>query len=245
MPRSEKKFSYIIAFASIVAVWSLISYLISSPAIPNPYVVLLSFIHQLKGNLLQHFLVSAYRVVYSIFLALSFAIPIGLLSHEKKVDNFVAPFIYLLYPIPHIVFLPLIILFFGIGDLSKIVLISLIIFFQILVTTRDAARNVNDYYIYSLLSLGATKKDVYLHVIFPFVLPKILTAMRISVGTSIAVLFFVESFATNRGLGYLIMDAWSRADYPSLYAGIVSMALLGFILYIILEFVEKKVCRWI
>jgi len=177
-------------------------------------------------------------------LALSLAIPIGLSAHEKRIDSFVAPFIYLLYPIPHIVFLPLIILFFGIGDLSKIILIALIVFFQILVTTRDAARSVNEYYIYSLLSLGATKKDIYKHVVFPFVLPKILTALRIGVGTAIAVLFFAESFATNEGLGHLIVDSWDRADYPSLYAGIVSMALLGFILYSILEFVEKRVCRW-
>jgi len=69
--------------------------------------------------------------------------------------------------------------------------------------------------------------------------------MRISIGTSIAILFFVESFATTKGLGYIIMDAWSRADYGGLYAGIVSMALLGFTLYIIIERVEKRVCRWV
>ena len=246
MSRSEKKhkFSYLIAALVLIIVWGVVSYIINSPAIPNPYIVCLSFIYQLKHGLLQNFLISAYRVVYSILLALSLAIPIGLATHESKIDGLVAPFIYLLYPIPHIVFLPLIILFFGIGDLSKIILIALIVFFQILVTTRDAARNVNEYYIYSLLSLGATKKDVYRHVIFPSVLPKILTAMRIGVGTAIAVLFFAESFATNKGLGYLIMDSWSRADYPSLYAGIVSMALLGFILYLVLELVEKRVCRW-
>ena len=216
MPGSKKKykFNYLIAISILILIWSIISYLVDSPAIPNPYIVFLSFIQQLRHDLLQHFLISAYRVVYSILLALSLAIPIGLSAHEKRIDSFVAPFIYLLYPIPHIVLLPLIILFFGIGDLSKIILIALIVFFQILVTTRDAARSVNEYYVYSLLSLGANKKDVYKHVIFPFVLPKILTAMRISVGTAVAVLFFVESFATSKGLGYLIMDSWSKADYP-------------------------------
>jgi len=150
-----------------------------------------------------------------------------------------------LYPIPHIVLLPLIILLFGIGDLSKIILIAIIVFFQILVTTRDASRNLSINYVYSMLSLSASRRDIYKHMIFPACVPKILTAMRVSVGTSIAVLFFVESFATRKGLGYLIMDSWSRANYPDLYAAMVSMALLGFGLYIVIEKTEKKVCRWV
>ncbi len=93
--------------------------------------------------------------------------------------------------------------------------------------------------------MGATEKDVYKHVVFPACLPKILTALRISIGTAIAVLFFVESFATSKGLGYLIMDSWSRMDYPDLYAAIVAMALLGLCLYIMLEWVERTVCAWV
>ena len=87
--------------------------------------------------------------------------------------------------------------------------------------------------------------DIYRHVILPACLPAILTAMRISVGTAIAVLFFVESFATQQGLGYLIMYSWSMMDYPALYASIVAMALLGFSLYMILECVERKLCAWV
>jgi NitT/TauT family transport system permease protein len=240
-----KRGSYLIAIILIVIFWYILSVVVNSPALPPPNTVLLSLISQARTGLLEHFLISTYRVIYAISLALSLAVPAGLLSHERAIDRFVAPFLYLLYPIPHIVLLPLIILLFGIGDLSKIVLIALIIFFQILVTTRDAARNVSDYYVYSLLSLGANKRDVYRHVIFPACLPKVLTAMRISIGTAIAILFFAESFATTKGLGFIIMDAWSRADYSGLYAGIVSMALLGFILYIILERIEARVCRWV
>ncbi|MFO7967283.1 MAG: ABC transporter permease [Archaeoglobaceae archaeon] len=241
-----KRWSYLAAVAIIVFFWYLLSFAVDSPALPAPPEVLIALISQFfEESLMEHFLVSAYRVIYAIALAFSLAVPIGLLSHERSIDKMVAPFLYLLYPIPHIVLLPLIIILFGIGDASKIVLIALIIFFQILVTTRDASKNVSEYYVYSLLSLGAGNKDVYKHVIFPASLPKILTALRISIGTSIAILFFAESFATTRGLGYIIMDAWSRADYPGLYAGIVSMAVLGFILYIILEAIEKRVCRWV
>jgi len=229
MQRSEtKRGSYLIAVLLIGIFWYIFSLVVNSPSFPTPYIVFKAMMSHLKEGLLEHFLLSTYRVIYAILLALSLAVPVGLMSFEKKIDRFVAPFLYLLYPIPHIVLLPLIILLFGIGDVSKIILIALIIFFQILVTTRDAARNVSEYYVYSLLSMGATRKDIYKHVIFPASLPKILTAMRISIGTSIAILFFAESFATTKGLGYIIMDSWSKADYPGLYAGILSMAILGF-----------------
>ncbi len=235
---------YLFAVLTIIAIWWVGASLYSSPALPSPLVVVESFFSNLP-LLAPHMLVSAYRVIYSIVLALSFAIPIGLISYKEKVDSIVAPYIYLLYPIPHIVLLPIIILLLGIGDASKIFLISMIVFFQILVTARDAARNVSDYYILSLKSLGANELDIFRHVIFPATLPKILTAMRISIGTAIAVLFFAESFATSSGLGYFILDSWSRADYSSLYAGIISMALLGFILYLFVEFLEKKFCKWV
>ncbi|MBO8182399.1 MAG: ABC transporter permease [Archaeoglobus sp.] len=235
---------YILAIIAILILWWVGASLYSSPALPSPLVVVASFFSDLP-LLAPHMLVSACRVIYSILLALSFAIPIGLISYKERVDSLVAPFIYLLYPIPHIVLLPMIILLFGIGDASKIFLISMIVFFQILVTARDAARNVSDYYILSLKSLGANEFDVFKHVIFPATLPKILTAMRISIGTAIAVLFFAESFATSSGLGYFILDSWSRADYNSLYAGIISMALLGFLLYLFVEFLEKRFCRWV
>ena len=223
----------------------MVALILDSIALPTPLTVLFAFIAGLNDNLILHSIISTLRIGYGIALAFSLAVPIGLVSHERRVDKFVAPLIYMLYPIPHIVLLPVIILLFGIGDLSKIIMIALIVFFQILVTTRDASRNISGNYIYPMLSLGASKKEIYKHVILPASFPKILTAMRISVGTAIAVLFFVESFATTRGLGYLIMDAWSRADYPDLYAAIVTMGMLGFGVYILIDRVEKKVCRWV
>ena len=244
MPENIRVKGISFAILTILLIWWAGSVIYTSAALPSPLVVVLAFISNLP-KLLPHAAVSAYRVVYSILLALSFAIPIGLMSYKEKIDSLASPFIYLLYPIPHIVLLPIIILLFGIGDISKIFLIAMIVFFQILVTTRDAARNVSDYYVLSLKSLGASEFDVLKHVIFPATLPKILTAMRISIGTAIAVLFFAESFATSSGLGYFILDSWSRADYRSLYAGIISMALLGFSLYLFVEYLERRFCKWV
>ncbi len=228
----------------LVVAWKILSLTLQNPALPPPEVVVKALTNNLNV-LAYHALVSLSRVAYSIALAFSLAFPLGIASREERFDRIIAPFVYLLYPIPHIVFLPLYILLFGIGDLSRVALIATIIFFQMLVTTRDAARQVSEYYVYSILSLGATKFDVYRHVIVPASLPRILTALRISIGTAVAVLFFAESFATNLGLGYVIIDSWSRADYETMYAAIAAMAIMGFGLYVIVEIAERRVCRWL
>ncbi|MEE4165679.1 MAG: ABC transporter permease [Desulfocapsaceae bacterium] len=241
-----RKRDIIIAALVLLGLWEALSLLLNSMALPEPWVVLADVVAKTAdGSLLDDLLVSCIRALLGIFLALITAVPLGLvIGAEEPLRRRLSPFIYLLYPIPHVVLLPLIIILFGIGNFSKIFLIALIVFFQILVTTRDAARNIHQNYYYSMQTLGASRLQVYIHVILPACLPKILTAMRISIGTAVAILFFVESFATTRGLGYIIMDSWGRADYTALYSGIFAMALLGFGLYLILDRLERSVCRW-
>ena len=241
-----RKRDIVLAALILLAVWQVCSLLLDSMALPQPWVVLADLGAKLaNGSLIDDLAVSSSRALAGIFLALVTAVPLGLLvGSEERIGTRVSPFIYLLYPIPHVVLLPLIIILFGIGNFSKIFLIGLIVFFQILVTTRDGAKSIHRNYFHSMKTLGASRLQIYRHLILPATLPKILTAMRISVGTSVAILFFVESFATTTGLGYIIMDSWGRADYISLYTGITSMALLGFLLYMILDRVEQHVCRW-
>lgn len=241
-----KKRDTLIAALVLLGVWALTAMLLDSVALPRPWAVLRDVgLKLIDGSLLDDLLVSALRALLGIFLALAAAVPLGLaIGAEPPLRRHLSPYIYLLYPIPHVVLLPLIIILFGIGNFSKIFLIALIVFFQIIVTTRDGAKDIHRNYLLSMQSLGASKLQVYQHVILPATLPKILTAMRISIGTSVAILFFVESFATTRGLGYIIMDSWGRADYISLYSGISCMALLGFSLYLILDRVERRLCRW-
>jgi len=242
-----RKRDILIAALVLLMLWELSAILLDSMALPRPWTVLRDLITKLaNGSLLDDLAVSGFRALAGIFLALTAAVPLGLvIGAEKSVHKRVSPFIYLLYPVPHVVLLPLIIILFGIGNFSKIFLIALIVFFQILVTTRDGAKNIHRNYFLSMKTLGASRLQLYRHVIMPATLPKILTAMRISVGTSVAILFFVESFATTSGLGYIIMDSWGRADYVSLYTGISCMALLGFLLYQILDRIEHHVCRWV
>lgn len=241
-----RKRDIVIAGIILLGLWEVSSLLLGTMALPEPWIVLVDVFRRIvDGSLLDDLAISCLRALLGILLALATAVPLGLLiGAEGPLRRRLSPFIYLLYPIPHVVLLPLIIILFGIGNFSKIFLIALIVFFQVLVTTRDAARNIHQNYYYSMQTLGASRWQVYVHLILPACLPKILTAMRISIGTAVAILFFVESFATTRGLGYIIMDSWGRADYISLYTGIFCMALLGFSLYLLLDRIERHVCRW-
>jgi NitT/TauT family transport system permease protein len=188
---------------------------------------------------------SSLRILAALFISFVTAVPLGLfLGLSPRADRLAKPLIYLTYPVPKIVLLPLVLLIFGLGDLGKIAMLSIILFFQLLITTRDAARAVNRSARYSLYSLGGTRRHLFVHVIWPSSLPAIFTALRIATGTVVAVLFFVESIGTRYGMGFYILDAWGRADIPQIFAGIVVLALLGVILYETFDVLEKVFCRW-
>lgn len=241
-----RKRDILIAALILVGLWQVAALLLDSMALPQPWMVIVDTATRIAdGSLLDDLAISTFRALSGIILALAAAVPLGLaVGAEESLGRRLSPFIYLLYPIPHVVLLPLIIILFGIGNFSKIFLIALIVFFQILVTTRDAARTIHRNYFHAMQTLGATRLQIYRHVILPASLPKILTALRISIGTAVAILFFVESFATTTGLGYIIMDSWGRADYVALYTGISCMALLGFALYLLLDRLERRICAW-
>ncbi len=235
----------IAAITFLLSAWHLLAVFLQLAALPIPGVAFGTFLERITGDLGFHLQVSTYRVLVSIVVSLVLAVPLGLfLGREPRFDAFIAPLIYVVYPVPKIVFLPVIIALFGLGDFPKILLIVLVIFFQILVTTRDAARKVDQATIDSILSLGASRLQVYRQVIWPAALPDVFTALRIVTGTAIAVLFISETFVSREGLGYFILDAWSRSKWDEVYAGIIAMGMLGIVLYGILDFLDRRVCRW-
>lgn len=236
-------------FLSIIFIflsWWVLALLLNNPAFPPPLKAFVSFFHSLQDDLLLHLRISFYRVLASLFLAAALGIPAGLfLGKNPRLDQYIAPVIYLTYPIPKVVFLPVLLILLGIGDLSKVVLIALIVFYQILVTTRDASRNLQTEYILSVKSLGANSKELYQHVYLPGCLPAILTSLRLGLGTAMAVLFLTETYATSTGIGYFIMYSWSSLAYDKMFAGIIAMGLMGFFLYLVLDGCEKYLCSWL
>lgn len=217
----------------------------SGPIIPSPCTTMTTFAYLLKDGMLIHMAVSLYRILTAMIFAFCIGVPFGLLlGMEQKADEFFSFIILLLYPVPKIVFLPVLLMLLGLGDLPRILLISIIIFFHMAVTARDAVKNLPHRSMDSIKSLGGKKSDIYKHVVIPACMPQIFTSLRISLGTALSVLFFTETFATTRGIGYFIMDAWTRADYDELFAGILGMSLIGLLLFLFLDIMEKNICRW-
>ena len=235
-----------IGFAVVVAIWQLGSMALNKPFLPTPGASFAAFFEFLiYGDMGRHFLISTFRILTSILLATLLAVPLGLaMGRIQWLGRLLNPIVYLLYPLPKVVFLPIIVVLMGLGNWPKIFLIALVVFFQIVVVTRDAASSIPKASLQSMRSLNATPWQTFCHLILPSCLPQILTSLRITLGTAIAILFFAETFASFDGLGYFILDGMETREYPAMYAGIIGLALLGLILYWVVDLLESKLCKW-
>jgi len=243
-PLLRKIGGYVFAVVFIFAGWWITAVLVDSPALPTPAAAVQVLVANV-GQLAPYFLTSAYRVIVSLIIGTALAVPIAhVCARSRTLDTLFAPVLYLLYPIPKVVLLPILLVLFGLADAPKIVLISLTVFFQVLVAVRDAVRAVPESAVVAIRSLGGSRWDEYRHVAIPATMPAVFTSLRIGVGTAIAVLFIAEAMAGSTGLGYYIMQSWSMVNYPRMFAGIIAMALLGVVLYAIFDIIERRLTRW-
>ncbi len=244
----KKKATLLSTLAGVLmffALWQLLALIINRPILPSPLEVVPLFLQNITGELGLHFLASAARVLTAIILATLLAAPLGLaLGQMPRLDSVIGPLIAIIYPIPKIIFLPVIYVLMGISDLSKITLIASIIFFQILVVVRDEAAGLKKELILSVKSLGAGRRALFKYVYIPASIPAILTALRVSVGTAVAVLFIAEQSLTSYGLGYyIVIETYQVLLYPEMYTGIMGMGLLGVLLYFAIYSIELKVSK--
>lgn len=242
-----KRRDLLITVLALLAIWQLAALAINRPILPTPILVGEALWRELSsGELGAHFLSSLWRVLASTFLAVVTAAPLGMiLGQSQRINSLLSPAIYLANPIPKVVLVPIVLLFFGIGDLPKIVIIFLILFFQILVLVRDQAATIRPELIQSVRSLGAGRRALFRFVYLPASVPAVLTALRLSVGTAVAVLYVAELFATQRGLGYFIYYSGSTLfDYAAMYAGIVALSLMGLCLYFTVDWLERRIAPW-
>jgi ABC-type nitrate/sulfonate/bicarbonate transport system permease component len=246
MKRKLKFSDAVLGLLMFLFFWQVLAWVVRRPIMPSPVVVLPLFFTSIFGELGLHLLASAGRVLAAIGVAVVTAVPVGLgLGQVPKLDRIFSPLIAIVYPIPKIVFLPVIYVLMGITDLSKIFLIALIIFFQILVVVRDEAANLHPELILSVRSLGAGRRALFRYVYFPASLPAVLTALRVSTATAIAVLFIAEQSLTTYGLGYfIVVETYQVLRYPQMYTGILAMSLLGLSLYFIFNNLEIRIYRY-
>ena len=235
----------LLASTLALIVWQIIAMLVQRDILPTPIQVAQALAINF-GEIGRHFVASALRVIISIIIAVALAVPAGLgMGQIQSLNRIFSPLVYIVYPIPKIVFMPIILLFFGATDAGKILTIVLILFFQILVPVRDDAAGLRAELLNSVKSLGAGRRALFRFVYLPASLPAVLTSLRLSVGTAVAVLYITETTATLLGLGYYIFYTSSTLfDYAATYAGAVAMGILGLVLYFFIDWLERRLCPW-
>ena len=240
--------SFRLLFGGILSfnvIWWIFAVVFDNKALPNPIDIYSILPHSLSQGMFDHSIASLRRIFIGVFIALILGMIGGLLTGlSKKANKLLNPLLYLSYPIPKLALLPVAMIIFGIGETTKIVMIVLIIVFQLIISIRDAIRNIDKENYYVLSTLGASKLQQIWHVVLPGILPETLSALRVTVGIATSVLFVTETFGTEKGLGFFIVDAWMRIDYISMYAGIVMLSIIGSLLFILLDVTDAVFCKW-
>jgi len=230
----------------LLFVWYILH--LNNPLIaPSPLeVIKMFFILSMEGELLLHLLHSLIRILGGISLAVAIGYPSGILAGlSKRTNALLSSVVYYLHPIPKIAFLPLFMVGFGLGNTSKIILIFSILVFQVFIFTRDGIKDIHEDYFKVAQLMNLSPYTRFKRLLLPSTLPRLFSALRISMGISISVLFFAENYATHYGIGYFIMNSWSMVNYEFMFAGIIAIALLGSSLFWCLDQVERKVCPWL
>ncbi|MDD3172483.1 MAG: ABC transporter permease subunit [Herbinix sp.] len=232
-------------FLSVNLLW-LIGYLVTdTKVIPSPFLIYKNFSIVLTDHMYLHILYSLRRIGAGLVLSLLIGIPIGILiAYSKKANLILYPFIYFSYPIPKTALLPITMLLLGMRDGSKVIIMVLVIVFQVIVSVRDSIHSIDKTMYQVIQSTGASKLQMLRHVTLPAILPQLLTSLRVSLGTAVSILFFVEGYGTTYGMGFYILDAWSRINYIEMYIGIITIAVIGFLLFISIDYLAVKLCKW-
>lgn len=236
------------AIAALLTLWTVAVQRQTSGLFPDPLQVLQGLGELLRRGLLVKYVVaSLFRVSWGFLLAVVTAIPIGLLlGWYRRGELALNPLLQLLRPISPLAWIPISILWFGVGDMAAIFLIYLASFLPLVVAAMNAVRNVPPTLLRAGRNFGLSNRRLLLDVILPASLPQLIVALRISLGVAWLVVVAAEMIAVNSGLGFLIVDARNAGNrYDLVVAGMLMIGLIGLALDVAIRQLEKvKALRW-
>lgn len=237
----KQLFVFFQGFLMLNLVWTSAYLFTETTVIPNPLLVYQKIPQAFADGIFWHIMYSLYRIFMGLILALGIGIPLGIImAYSKIINKILYPFIYFSYPIPKTALLPVAMLLLGMRDASKITIVFLVIVFQVIVSVRDAVNGIDPSLYRVLKASGAGPFAVVRHITIPAILLPLFTSLRISLGTAVSILFFVESYGTKYGMGYYIIDAWSRIQYVDMYLGILTISVIGFLLFALVDLLSQK-----
>jgi NitT/TauT family transport system permease protein len=236
------------SLAGAFAVWEAIARagFVSELFLPAPSSVLREGADMLQsGEIFINLAASLSRILMGYAIGCVFGLAAGLVTGMSKLADITGtPVIYALYPIPKIALLPLIILWLGIGETSKITVIALGVFFPVAINTWAGVKNVDPLFIKVAASFHATRFNLMRKVILPGALPTIFAGLKLSAGTSLLMLVAAEMIAAQEGIGAMILHYGDLMLTTKLMVGVIILSLLGLVFTNFLQLLEKKIVPW-
>ncbi|EHN67856.1 ABC transporter permease [Comamonas testosteroni] len=230
------------------AIWEFLprAGLVNSAFLSPPSAVLAAIVQLAQsGQLGKHVAASLQRSLAGLILAVVAGVALGLLMGVvRRFEAFVDPLLQLFRQVSALALFPVFLLFFGIGEASKIAIIFWAAFWPVLLNTISGVKQVEKLLIHSALSMGASRGFIFFKVILPAAAPSIFTGIRLAGAYSITALVAAEMIGSHAGLGFLTLNSQEIFQIPSMYAGIVLLAILGLALNYGLALLEKRLTRW-
>ncbi|MBS4535249.1 ABC transporter permease subunit [Clostridium sp. D2Q-14] len=236
----------------ILGVWYIVTKLelFSTTLVPSPYKVWTTFLGILKDGyngvpLFIHLGTSFERLFIALGFAIVTAIPMGLLSgYSRKVKAIIDSIVEFYRPLPPLAYYTLLILWFGIDNTSKVILLYLAAFAPIYIACVSAVNKINVDYILSAKSLGANQKKIFFKIVLPACLPEIFTGIRTAVGVAYTTLVSAEMVAATSGIGWMVLDASNFLKSNVIVVGILIMGFTGILIDFGLRYLEKRIVFW-
>lgn len=230
-----------------IIVWQSIAFIISSRFLPGPISVGKTFLELLlSGELMQHAAISLARVIAGFFSAIILGVPLGILmGWSRKIEN-ISIIVEIIRPIPPLAWIPLALLWFGIGFQSKVFIIFIGAFFPVLSNAFLGVRETQPYLIEAGKVLGATDRQILQKIVIPNSFPSILEGLRIGLGIAWMCLVAAEltGLRIPLGLGYMIMEARDLGRADIVMAGMIAIGIIGYIMNFSLKKAETQIVRW-
>jgi len=231
----------------IVAAWYALAYsgLVNPALLPKPHQVLAKFRALVGERLPVDVWMSTQRVFLGVALGILLAVPVGfVLGWYKGVRQFIDPVINFFRALPPIALIPLVIVYFGIGEVAKVAILFYAAFFAGVIVMYEGIAQISPIYVRVARTLGATDGEIFRRVVIPLALPHVLTALRVALGVAWATLVASELIAAQQGLGALIQNASNFFQIDIIYVGIICIGLIALAMDLVLRAAARRLVSW-
>ena len=238
----------VLVFVAFIFLWKFIIFVFEFPEfiLPQPETIFIEWCSMLKsGLLLEHTMVTLSETIIGFVIGVFLGIIPGyFVAKSKQIDQILSPYLVALQTAPKIALAPLIVMWFGFGISSKIIIVALIVFFPILVNTIVGIRSVDKNLLDLMKILKASKLQILRLVELPASMPVLFAAFKTGITLAVIGAVVGEFIGSNKGLGYLTIYASGLMDTPQVFVAIFQLTIIGILLYLLIDFIEGKTIPW-